>query len=50
MALVLYKEFMDMDYMDYSEHFEADLAFISALIESIGVNDTRKVLKQMKEA
>lgn len=45
----LYYEFCDMDCMDYSEQYEADIAFIGALIEAIGTDGARAVLREMKE-
>ena len=49
MAHDLYYEFMDMDNMDYAETYEQDIAFIEALVEAIGYNATRNVLKEMTE-
>ena len=41
MAQEIYNEFCDMDYESEQEH---DLQFISALIDVLGVEDTRRFL------
>ena len=45
MAEKLYYEFIDMDFMDYAEDYESDIAFINTLLCEIGEADTRKVLE-----
>lgn len=48
-ALALYKEFCDLDFMDYNETRENDILFIQELIKSYGINDARKILKSYFE-
>lgn len=48
-ALALYKEFCDMDFMDYSETLESDLLFVQELITDYGLTDARKILKSYFE-
>ena len=49
MAEELYFEMVDMDFMDYAEDYERDIAFIGALVEAIGKDDARAVLRDMRE-
>lgn len=45
----LYYEMMDFDVMDYEDTYEQDLQFIEALIEAVGVDTARAVLREMVE-
>ena len=49
MSEQLYYECMDLDFMDYADTYEADIAFIDALIEAVGVTTARAVLREMTE-
>ena len=46
-AMRIYEETKDLDYMEYEENYEQDIAYIVSLIESIGVRDAIAVLKNM---
>lgn len=45
----LYYEMMDFDVMDYADTYEQDIQFIDALIEAVGVDTARAVLREMVE-
>ena len=44
LAIELYNESLDMDYMDYTETMEKDLAFLESLIQEIGIDNPRKYI------
>lgn len=46
-AIQLYKECMDMDFMDYSETLEKDLLFISELLKEFSYEETKEMLLAM---
>lgn len=46
-ASVLYELFLDLDFQDYSETREKDLAFIETLINEIGYRNAKAVLQEM---
>lgn len=46
-AIQLYKECMDMDFMDYSETLEKDLLFISELLKEFSYEETKQMLLAM---
>ena len=46
-AIELYKECMDMDFMDYSETLEKDLLFISELLKEFSYEETKQMLLAM---
>ena len=46
-AIELYKECMDMDFMDYSETLETDLLFISELLKEFSYEETKQMLLAM---
>ena len=48
-AYKIYCELMDLGYNDYSETLQSDLEFIQSFIDSYGVQETRKILKQYFE-
>lgn len=45
----LYYEMMDFDVMDYEDTYEQDIQFIEALVEAVGVDTARAVLREMVE-
>ena len=49
MAQKLYFEFIDLDFLDYSESYENDLQFIQTIIDAYGVQDARQILKSYFE-
>ena len=49
MAEKLYFEMVDMDYMDYEDTYERDIQFIEALVEAVGIDTARAVLREMVE-
>ena len=48
-AYEIYALCRDMDFMDYEETFDNDIAFIQALIDAIGDKDALSVLREMME-
>lgn len=46
MAERLYYEFIDMDFMDYEEQYESDIAFINGLIDALGDTGARDFLRE----
>lgn len=46
-AIKLYEEFMDLDFLDYEETFEKDIAFVQALIDELGIIAARNYLAQL---
>lgn len=48
-ATQLYYEFIDLDFIDYQDTKETDIAFIQALIDCYGVTDARQILKNYFE-
>lgn len=48
-AITLYNEFIDIDYMDYTETIEADLSYISELVREFGFAGAREYLRGMME-
>lgn len=47
-AYEIYDLCKDMDFMDYEETYESDIAFIQALIDAIGDKDALSVLREMR--
>ena len=45
----LYYEMMDFDVMDYEDTYERDIQFIEALVEAVGIDTARAVLREMVE-
>lgn len=46
LALELYNECLDMDFLDYTETMEKDIAFLENLIQEIGIDNTRKYINE----
>ena len=46
LAIELYNECLDMDYMNYIETMEKDIAFLESLIQEIGIDNTRKYINE----
>jgi len=46
-AILIYEMFKDLDFQDYTESREADLAFIKSLLDTIGERDTIATLEAM---
>lgn len=46
-AARIYDDYKDMDCLDYEEHYESDLAFLTALVENIGERATRAFLNNL---
>lgn len=49
-AIRLYNDFLDMDFMDYIEDFEEDIAFIASLVAEMGEEGARAYLTQYFDA
>lgn len=47
-AYDIYELCKDMDFCDYAENYESDIAFISALLQEIGTENTLAVLREME--
>lgn len=46
-AYEIYEMCKDMDYADYEDDYASDIAFISALLQELGVGGTLAVLREM---
>ena len=48
-ALKLYCEFIDLDFMDYSDTINQDIKLIQSIIDLYGLTDARQILKSYFE-
>ena len=46
MAVQIYEIVKDMDFEDYSENYNADIAFIQDMIDTFGAEETLSILTQ----
>lgn len=44
MAIELYQELKDLDFLDYSDTIENDLVFIQTFIDLYGYQDAKRIL------
>ena len=48
-AELLYINFIDMDFLDYAETYEADLEYIKTLITRYGITKARDIINKSLE-
>lgn len=48
-ALLIYKECLDFDFMDYSDTMDADISYILELIDALGITAAREYLRGIME-
>ena len=49
LAIELYNECLDIDFLDYEDTKEKDILFLESLIQEIGEDNTRKYIAEFLE-
>lgn len=47
LAVSIYDDYKDMDFMDYDDTKEESISFIASMLDEIGENDTRAMLNNL---